>query len=430
MYNKIAILLLLTLPVLLKAQTGNGSADMKLKSLEKTINKMTFTLEEYKSNKNVMENDSGLLVHLGFEVAAQRAEREINDVKKIVPLYNMDSYRNKVAEMKSEYQTLKLNSKQRAIDLKNKKEQLAYERSPEYYIKMERFKEKPQEGYTSEFHKQKVGEIVFSKSMITRMNPGAALQTDFNATDRIYGRWFSDKALINQTLYNSKGDSTRIGGKSMAPYYLIYVDGVLQDFRFDNSYISNKSVEETTRQLWLHPLVEDDYTDIKWVRTIKKLTPGKHNIKVEFYAFETENGEEYKKLVAKGEFNLIKKAGDEIKIGKSWADFQSGMNSNTQLLASILKLVQGDATILNDGEKKVAVKIVSTDWKVTSNNISGVPMYRWITVQVKIVDANGYCRTDVAGIRQDYLGNGKYDSKVLFVTFLDVPGYSGYIDCN
>lgn len=283
--------------------------------------------------------------------------------------------------------------------------------------------EKPQEDFSSDFHRNHVGEIVFSKQMVSRENPGASLQGTFNATDRLYGRWFSDKSPTNQILVNPEGKKMKCS--SCMSYFKIYVDGVDQGYKYDFAVLDYQFQMQTTRQIWLHPQTADGLTERDWQRTIANMSPGPHVVKVEYYAMD---GEDYTAKMAEGSFTVNKKSGDAVRVGKSWSSFKEGM-SDASLKSKILTLAKGDKTWKYDGTPE-AVKITSTGWKSKTEKYTGKILYRYIDCQIKLKLPDGYCETEGVRIRQEYMGNGSYGSAVGFVTSMDSFGSNHQIDCD
>jgi hypothetical protein len=230
---------------------------------------------------------------------------------------------------------------------------------------------------------------------------------------------------------NSKGDTTRYAQNgAVFPYTLIYIDGNLQDYKYDNaSLIDVEVLKNNTRQVWLHPTVSDGLTDIKWIKSVNKLSSGSHHIKLEYWIEEPTESDTFKAKIAEGEFNLIKKTGDKLKIGKSWSDFKVAM-SNSIYQSKILYVAQ-QTSKMDDGLKAKAVKIVSSDWKIVKNNITGVILYRYLVVQVKFTNSEGYCYTEPREAKQEYTGNGNYASEFTLITHYNKNiGFKGYIDCD
>lgn len=289
------------------------------------------------------------------------------------------------------------------------------------------FDDQYQEPYSSNFHQNNVGKLIFSNDIISRDNPSVMLKTEFNVTDFIYGRWFSDKSAQNTNLILSDGTIER--STLCRSFYKVYVDGIDQGLKLQQAHLDNKFATETTRQIWLHPKPTDDPTEIEWVNLVNQLSNGKHNIKMEYYV-QNVTGESVSNVIASGEFTLIKKVGDVLKIGKNWNSISAKMKDAT-LEKRALELCQIKLPYKAErGDQFLAAKIIQSNWKVVYNKVSGVPIYRWLPIQILSKKSNGACFLLAYGVQQDYLGNNQYSDKTETINFVNIPGEIGYLDCN
>lgn len=287
--------------------------------------------------------------------------------------------------------------------------------------------DKPQQRHTSTFHAQHEGEIVFSNQIISKSNPGAQLSTQFQASDWLYARIFSAKSAQNTDLKD--GATGEIFRCSSCMYYFdVFVDGQKQDFVLDEYYITDADEKQwTTRQLWIHPRPEDEPTAPSWINLINQLPPGKHEIRLEY---RIKNPDNDLALVpsAVGTFTLTKRAGENLKIGKSWQDIRAGMQ-NSILEKQILQLTNADYSMTKDGSKYTSVKILSKNWRIVHHRVSGIPSYRWVEVNIKQIRADGSCYVQNHAVRQSYTGSG-YDSAVRWAGIQELDGFGGPIDCQ
>lgn len=431
-------------------QTGTSAGDNKLKAFNQ---KMT-TLEEalatfdaflksdgaYDPKQNsfafIGEGNSLRLTHKYIENNYESPLMELKNGKKYAPDYGFVDEENRYTNLMATYTRLKEGSYERAIEHKTSIKSHEYLTSHDYatsqYVNSERFKEKPEDPIVSEMHKNNKGKIVFHTSEIDRSNPTGKFDGTFSATDRLYARAFFKRGFTNLTMTSPKGDSTRYAANGVVfPYTLVYIDGKLQDFKYDNaSLIESEVLKNNTRQIWLHPLVADGLTDIHWVKTVDKLSAGNHAVTLEYYIEEPINtNERYTAKIAEGTFNLVKKQGDKIKLGKSWSSFKVAMN-NPSYESKILYVAQ-QTSKMEDGLTAKSVKIVSSDWSIVKNNLTGAILYRYLVVQVKFTNADGYCYTAPREAKQEYAGNGNYASEFTLITHLNKKiGFNGYIDCD
>lgn len=286
-------------------------------------------------------------------------------------------------------------------------------------------REKPQQGITSNFHAQNLGEIVFSTNIITKDNPSANLQQSFRATDFIYARIYTANSAQNTVVvYDGTGEQSQFMSGTF--YWEVLVDGVKQERIWPNLFLEGDEKTWTTRQHWLHPRAEDEPTAPAWIALINSLPAGIHDISLEYWI---EDGKSRPQApLAVGNFTINKKQGDRIKIGKDWASIRAGMQDRT-IEQQVLTLTNNDYSMTEDGSRYTAVKILSTGWRTVHNQISGVPVYRWVEVNIKQLRPDGSCYVQNHAIRQEYSGSG-YSPEVRWAGIQEIYGYGGPIDCD
>ena len=429
--------------------TGSSAGDNKLKSFEKKMDDLEAQLANYEaflnadraydSNLNTFslqgEGETLLVVQKFIETDMESPETELKNGKKYAPNYGFEEETKRYNAFVSKYNALKTGSHQKALAFNTSRKDHEYETSYDNItnkaLKQELFKEKPEDPIYSDMHRNNKGKIVFHTSEVIRNNPLGKFDGTFNASDRLYARAFFEKGFTNLTMTNSKGDTTRYAQNGVVfPYTLVYIDGKLQDYKYDSSSIIEADVlKNNTRQVWLYPTVADGLTDIKWIKSVDKLSAGNHQVKLEYWIEEPTETDTYKAKIAEGEFTLIKKADDKLKIGKSWSDFKMAM-SNAAYESKILYIAQ-QTSKMEDGLTAKAAKIVSSDWKIVKNTITGAIQYRYLVVQIKFTNAEGYCYTAPREAKQEYSGNGNYASEFTLITHLNKNiGFNGYIDCD
>lgn len=429
--------------------TGTSAGDNKLKAFDKKMNELESQLALYETflSSNVKYNNKqNSITFLGDGASLKVVNKfiennfdtplvEIKNGKKYAPDYSFEQEENRYQEFINKYNSLKENSHQQALKYKQSRADDEYLNSDDYattqYVKSELFKEKLEDPIYSDMHKNNKGKIVFNNVLVDKINPKGSFNGVFNASGRLYARAFLDRSFTNITMYNSKKDSIRYGENSVAfPYILIYIDGKKQDYMYDNVSISgNNQLKNNTRQIWMYPNVSDGLTNINWIKSVDKLPVGNHKVKLEYFIYEPTENDEFVAKIAEGEFTLVKKAGDKLKIGKSWNDFKTAM-SNSSLETKILNVAKSTSK-LDDGLQPKEVKIMNSDWKVVSNKLTGVILYRLLVVQIKCTNVSGYCYTIPREAKQEYLGGGNYSTEITLITHTNKHiGFDGYIDCN
>lgn len=429
--------------------TGSSAGDNKLKSFENKMDALEIQLVNYELFLNSDtkydlklnafslqgEGESLIVVNKFIETDIEAAATELKNGKKYAPDYGFEQEMKRYDDFVLKYNTLKNGSHNQALAYNQSRKDVEYEASYDNMtnkaLKAELFKEKSEDPIYSDMHRNNKGKIVFHTSEVDRSNPTGKFEGTFNAPDRLYARAFFEKGFTNLTMTNSKGDTTRYAQNGVVfPYTLIYIDGKLQDYKYDNSSLIEADVlKNNTRQIWLYPSVSDGLTDIKWIKSVDKLSAGNHQVKLEYWIEEPTENDTYKAKIAEGDFTLVKKAGDKLKIGKSWSNFKTAM-SNSTYESKILYVAQ-QISKLEDGLVAKAVKIVSSDWTIVKNNTTGAILYRYLVVQVKFTNPEGYCYTAPREAKQDYSGNGNYTSEFTLVTHYNKNiGFNGYIDCD
>ncbi|MBN1251018.1 MAG: hypothetical protein JXR51_12165 [Bacteroidales bacterium] len=282
-------------------------------------------------------------------------------------------------------------------------------------------KMQPDQGITNEVHKKYVKQIVWSDSKISFTNPDeSTFKTEFTSDMFIYARYYMPYSFENYFINQLKEKP----GDMISYYFLLYVDDKLQDWKPDEGTLSGDYVQRTTQQFWIYIPNDDKYSkDVNnnWVDIVNKMSAGKHEIKLILLL------ESYgKKLTAlEGSFTYDKKESQSIKIGKSFADLEAGMN-DTNLENDILQCVNKTSEEKYWKIKYTKVKIKSNDWNV----IRIKPNY---TVIGKYVEAycygtkDGKCFVEPHKFFKEFDG-AEYTNKVKY--YYNGSVYEEYIDCD
>lgn len=176
------------------------------------------------------------------------------------------------------------------------------------------------QGIWNDFHQKNLGKIVFSSEKIVHNSPDPKLEkTEFNLFDQIKGRIYIDKSLANwcneleksgkyqKDEFNYTKYSSRIRIKG-----IITVDGVEQsDFMIDNLIDQAKKTEWTTWWYGYVSFKDSPYYNMSettpenaFGRTIKKMAPGKHSVKISYYLLSLNPSFDSKVEIASGQFIL------------------------------------------------------------------------------------------------------------------------------
>ncbi|GEM_PF-2436509 len=282
-----------------------------------------------------------------------------------------------------------------------------------------------EQGITNETHRNYVGKIVFNTERISFQAPDESkFKTEFNATDRIYGRFYAEHSAgyYRKEKYNS-------GAYMLRGYYSLTIDGEKIDAKFKAFSIQDQVSQRTTQQLYINQNpTERDYEDNSvWFNIINNMSPGTHKVEVDYMLIldqNEEDNEHYK--VASGVFNIVKKEGDKLLLGKRMADFTAGME-DAELEAEVVKAINKNAR--RNGWKEIfhSAKIKSDSWYIIRHKNSGVIMGRSISAYCFAKWPDGHCTVQVFFFKQQYDGS-KYMKKLLYYGLKS--GSQEKIDCE
>ena len=278
-----------------------------------------------------------------------------------------------------------------------------------------------QEEIVSDLHRNNVGKIVFSKSKIPVNNPSEGqLTNSFNINDPIYIRAYLDKAIRN-TYYNPTNPQKEIYKDLVfSPHHFqlkFFVDGKQTEYQRDGVFLTMKNDEVdgieplTFSDSWHVPNDKGVYSSTSFIEYIRTLSKGKHTIRIEAYTpaelsfkdpdiqkqayFEedyytrqdlnnsTDASVSYspEKPVMSGEFTI--NVTGPMPSGNTWGEITPGrMNSNSSLKAAVKK------AIVADGTKLIDFKVISDDYSMIRNELSGIVTGRYIKVAIAYYSKN------------------------------------------
>lgn len=296
------------------------------------------------------------------------------------------------------------------------------------YGNQESLRQKEQQAITSSFHANNIGKIVFSNAIVQKSNPSSNLKTTFRITDRIYGRVFLDKSPQNTPLYFDDGRLTDCSICTIK--YVVYVNGEKQNQVLENKALLDSDENKwTTRQVWLNPEPIDDPADPAWVTIVNSLPAGSHDIRIEYFVTGGTNVSA-KSASAVGEFTLLKKSGEKLKIGKDWSSLRRGLNDKS-LESLLVKRANSEYELTQNGSKYLKAKVYANGWTIVRNRLSGVPEYRWIEVYFLEKKKDGSCYAQTFPVTQQYDGNKYVNTQIqLGAVYSLKASFNGYIDCQ
>ncbi|MCB9226177.1 MAG: hypothetical protein H6578_03245 [Chitinophagales bacterium] len=338
-------------------------------------------------------------------------EKKISTIKTKDPKYDVSLFEEKLAFYKDEAKKGVEQAAQNKVEKeKAQAEAEAQKKAAEeaqYHIPVK------DNGITSTFHKEHIGQIVFSNEKISASNVvSASLKNSFNINQSIHFRAFFSQSVFNALVSKYKSNYLERNGMF---YCKIYVDGQLAR---DN--ILSKQVDGVT-------LISED--DIKMLTTLggtldfklkdigsleyfnalinqeSNLTIGSHTIKIELYPRHQTSQEPEETILASGEFTLV--------IDKPFINpndynicMPASKKNDPTLAAKLLKIAQEDWINLYgmNGDMKQLV-FRNSDWVIEKNEYTGKILNRSIKAAIAVSSDEG-CKYVVFKFVQDYTGNG------------------------
>lgn len=245
--------------------------------------------------------------------------------------------------------------------------------------------------FTSDFHKQNAGKIVFSKLPIDikKENPDA-MSSKFVAGDYIYGMMYFKGTFQEVTSdYNMAVTVIWVNGQRKVDFNF-KLDGEKRQW----TYLNNEIVPE--------PIVSKTRGAKVYTKALSELSPRVHKIKV---TLEKSGGTE---PIAEGEFELdctqglekIAEIAKELELkSQSQVTMPSPAQSNPELEKAMLEAIK------NAGWKETPLKavIIDKDWNI-HRNILGVILFRSIRAEVAVKTPEGICRLFSLSFNQNYDG--------------------------
>ena len=249
--------------------------------------------------------------------------------------------------------------------------------------------------YSSDFHKNNAGKIVFSKQLIVHDKEGA-ISSSFVAGNSIYAMAYLDGGWADYS-YASKEVSINV-----------YVDGVynsshsfgIQHLDGNQMYLDIELLPETGNIRHEGPA--------KYANGLKSISASKHQITIELIA-------NYGFAIAKGSFELDATGGTD-KINEQYLAYKAAnaakvilgrsKRNDPKLEAGMVQAIKSS----NWTMEPVKATIFDSDWRVVRNTYTGEILYRAIRGEVSAKGSNGECQLYFVDFKQDYLGNGNYSS--------------------
>lgn len=390
------------------------------------INKVDQLISLYLRDKSKWEA-KGFSKYQGFlKARISRLDPGVKGIQEAAPAWFMlPFYHKTINNIKEELEgkiakNEALKQKQYEDELQAEKEQevadsLAYVQKAfdEFKLLTKERPYKEEEKIVSEFHKNNVGKIVFSKTEITKNAVETTKITNyFTSNDEIYMAAYLKKAIRN-TYYKPKNVEKELYKDLLlsADNYLltIYIDGkkhTTPELRLNLKGKSDKYVEPLSYYgAWHAKKTDGGYTSEDFIKIMRKLPKGKHKIKIiatvstsinfqdpemQVQAYFEKNRYKNEELwkaskksidfkpempVFEGEFtiNIL----GPMKSGYKWTAVKKGaLNKNSIVKTGIKKVEQ------KDGSTVIGVKVESDNYGIARNNLTGAILYRYVVATV------------------------------------------------
>jgi len=275
--------------------------------------------------------------------------------------------------------------------------------------------------YTSDFHKEHVNQIVWSNQPLVigkEKEMAASIKTAFKSGEAIFGTVY----LSNNAKQLMEGNDqlhiiirldggTAVWGGDLSNYILPLS---LQDKSYvqfallpDAKWMAANYAPYVTRENWTYSYFFDDLAksgDISHTISFEMDFPTSivKNIKSSVTLDLNAGSAEIKAQSAK--------LHDQLMASRQLP--KAGMNN-----ASIEQQMVAAANNEGWNDKFLKAIITSSSWNIEKNSLTGVILYRYLGAVCTIKSPDGKCYYQEFTFRQDYAGNGNYDSKIKFNSY-------------
>ena len=275
--------------------------------------------------------------------------------------------------------------------------------------------------YTSDFHKEHVNQIVWSNQPLVigkEKEMAASIKTDFAGNEPIFGTLYLGvlaKQLLNgndrvQVKIKIDGGTAVWGGDlsnfiiPLAVQDKSYIQFALLP---DSKWMAANYAPYIARENWTYSYFFDDLASSGDI---------KHTISFEM--------DFHNSILHLPKSNLT------IDLNSGMAEIKAqSVKLHDQLMASrqlpkagmsnpgIEQQMVAAANNLGWNDKFQKAIITSTSWNIEKNSITGVILYRYLAAVCTTKSSDGKCYTQEFSFRQDYSGNGNYESKIKYNSY-------------
>lgn len=277
---------------------------------------------------------------------------------------------------------------------------------------------------TSPSHEKYMNKVVFASKNLS-LNKGQEIESDFgtefNIDDLIYFRVYLDNTLTNYLSPLVK-ESNDVISKNSTFRLDFYIDNVLvEDLTSSNIPLNTFTPEEKATWTTFKGAFKSEYEKEDMVgknvfkelirKQESKLTPGKHQLKMEVSPIYIDPVDPTKNskgsVIATGNITIIAKEVIIDPYDPIVCIPKSNMNDaalETKIANYYLKKFKTTSDV---------VRTQSSDWAIEKNKYTGLIVRRKIDVYIGYKSAEGVCYKVLKGVSQEYLG-GKYNDDLIF----------------
>ncbi len=263
-------------------------------------------------------------------------------------------------------------------------------------------------GITSPTHEKYVRKLVFSSIPFEDgVENESKFKNEFTSNDNIYIRAYMPHSVMNHPVfaYQRGGESPKknIYGEY---YYKVTIDGaplLNEKYEFGDDQVRLEQEELTVLSSAFLPAPATIERDRYLLDALNNLALGDHVVKLEMHT--SSGGYDSREPLCTGEFIYKKTGNEEISVGKSWSQFNAGMqdgNLEAQMLEMMKKFAHDQGWDAEIG----GVKIEDRDWNIERNEVTGIILDRWVAVNVYIKYNNGVCQVRRFIFQQNHNGSG------------------------
>lgn len=275
--------------------------------------------------------------------------------------------------------------------------------------------------YTSDFHKEHVNQIVWSNQPLVigkEKEMASFIKTDFTGNEPIFGTVYLGNTVKQLMNGNDRvqviikiDDGTAVWGGDLSNFILPLSTQDKPYIQFallpDSKWMAANYAPYVARENWTYSYFFDDLANSGDI---------KHNISFEM-DFPTS-------IVHLPKSNVT----IDLNTGMDAIKAQS-VKLHDQLMASrqlpktgmsnpgLEQQMLAAANNLGWNDKFQKAIITSTAWNIEKNSITGVILYRYLAAVCTTKSSDGKCYTQEFSFRQDYSGNGNYESKIKYNSY-------------